>query len=153
VNIVKEVAKVNMEDIQFDGPDDLIEIMGEEMDEKFLEKVKTVSISPDVVERHKDLKIVFTPIHGTAVKLVPAALRKFGFTNIINIPEQDVVSGDFPTVVSPNPEEEAAMEMAIKKAYEVDADLVMATDPDADRLGVAVKNDYQNEGSGTDERQ
>jgi phosphoglucomutase len=141
VNIVKEVAKVKVKDIKFDGPDDLIEIMGEEMDEKFLEKVKTVSISPDVVERHKDLKIVFTPIHGTAVKLVPAALRKFGFTNIINIPEQDVVSGDFPTVVSPNPEEEAAMEMAIKKAYEVDADLVMATDPDADRLGVAVKND------------
>lgn len=141
VNIVNEVSKVKVEDIKFEGPDDLIEIMGEEMDEKFLEKVKTVSISPDVVERHKDLKIVFTPIHGTAVKLVPAALRKFGFTNIFNIPEQDVVSGDFPTVVSPNPEEKAAMEMAIKKGYEVDADLIMATDPDSDRLGVAVKND------------
>jgi phosphoglucomutase len=141
VNIVNEVSKVKVEDIKFEGPDDLIEIMGEEMDEKFLEKVKTVSISPEVVERHKNLKIVFTPIHGTAVKLVPAALRKFGFTNIFNIPEQDVVSGDFPTVVSPNPEETAAMEMAIKKAYEVDADLVMATDPDSDRLGVAVKND------------
>jgi phosphoglucomutase len=111
------------------------------MDEKFLEKVKTVSISPDVVQRHKNMKIIFTPIHGTTVKMVPAALRKFGFTHIINIPEQDVVSGDFPTVVSPNPEEEAAMEMAIKKAYEVDADLVMASDPDGDRLGVAVKND------------
>jgi phosphoglucomutase len=130
-----------VEDIKFDGTDDLIEIMGGEMDEKFLEMVKTVSISPDVVERHKDMKIVFTPIHGTTVKLVPAALRIFGFTNIINVPEQDVVSGDFPTVVSPNPEEEAAMEMAIKKAYEVDADLVMASDPDGDRLGVAVKND------------
>ena len=141
VNIVNEVSKVKVEDIKFEGPDDLIEIMGEEMDEKFLEKVKTVSISPDVVERHKDLKIVFTPIHGTAVKLVPAALRKFGFTNIFNIPEQDVVSGDFPTVVSPNPEEKAAMEMAIKKGYEVDADLIMANDPDSDRLGVAVKND------------
>lgn len=141
VNIVKEVAKVKPEDIKFEGPNELIEIMGKEMDEKFLEKVKTVSISPEVVERHKDIKIVFTPIHGTAVKLVPAALRKFGFTNIINIPEQDVVSGDFPTVVSPNPEEEAAMEMAINKAYEVNADLVMATDPDGDRLGVAVKND------------
>jgi phosphoglucomutase len=141
VNIVNEVSKVKVEDIKFEGPDDLIEIMGEEMDEKFLEKVKTVSISPEMVERHKNLKIVFTPIHGTAVKLVPAALRKFGFTNIFNIPEQDVVSGDFPTVVSPNPEETAAMEMAINKAYKVDADLVMATDPDADRLGVAVKND------------
>jgi phosphoglucomutase len=141
VNIVKEVSKVKLEDIKFDGSDDLIEIMGEEMDEKFLEMVKTVSISPDVVERHKNMKIIFTPIHGTTVKMVPAALRKFGFINIINIPEQDVVSGDFPTVVSPNPEEEAAMEMAIKKAYEVDADLVMASDPDGDRLGVAVKND------------
>lgn len=141
VNIVNEVLKVRPEDIMFEGPDELIEIMGEEMDNKFLEKVKTVSISPDVVKRHHDIKIVFTPIHGTAVKLVPAALRKFGFTNIINIPEQDVVSGDFPTVVSPNPEEEAAMEMAINKAYEVDADVVMATDPDADRIGVAVKND------------
>jgi phosphoglucomutase len=140
-NIVIEVLKVKPEDIRFDGPDDLIEIIGDEMDQKFLEKVKTVSISPEVVQKHHDIKIVFTPIHGTAVKLVPAALRKFGFTNIINIPEQDVVSGNFPTVVSPNPEEEAAMEMAIQKAYEVDADVVMATDPDADRLGVAVKND------------
>ena len=141
VNIVNEVAKIKPGDIKFDGSDELIEIMGEEMDQKFLEKVKTVSISPDVVERHKDIKIVFTPIHGTAVKLVPAALEKFGFTNVIHIPEQDVVSGDFPTVVSPNPEEEAAMEMALKKAAEVDADVVMATDPDADRIGVAAKND------------
>jgi phosphoglucomutase len=141
VNIVNEVAKIKPEDIKFDGPESLIEIMGEEMDQKFLEKVKTVSISPEVVEKHKSIKIVYTPIHGTGVKLVPAALRKFGFTNIINVPEQDVVSGDFPTVVSPNPEEEAAMDMAIKKAYEVDADVVMASDPDSDRIGVVVKND------------
>lgn len=141
VNIVNEVAKIKPEDIKFDGPDELIEIMGEEMDQKFLDRVKTVSISPDVVERHKNIKIVYTPIHGTGVKLVPAALHKFGFTNIINIPDQDVVSGDFPTVISPNPEEEAAMVMAIKKAYEVNADVVMASDPDADRIGVVVKND------------
>ena len=141
VNIVNEVAKIKAEDIKFDGPDSLIEIMGEEMDQKFLNKVKTVSISPDVVEKHKDIKIVYTPIHGTGVKLIPAALRKFGFTNIINVPEQDVVSGDFPTVISPNPEEEAAMDMAIKKAYDVDADVVMASDPDSDRIGVVVKND------------
>ena len=140
-NIVKEVLKINPEDIQFHGPDELIEILGNEMDQKFLEKVKTVSLSPEVVKKYNDIKIVFTPIHGTGVKLVPAALRKFGFTNIHNIPEQDVVSGDFPTVVSPNPEEEAAMEMAIKKAYEINADVVMATDPDGDRIGVAVKND------------
>jgi len=140
-NIVNEVAKIKPEDIKFDGSSDLIEIMGEEMDNKFLAEVKKVSISPDVVERHKNMKIVYTPIHGTGVKLIPAALRIFGFTNIINVPEQDVVSGNFPTVISPNPEEEAAMEMAIKKAYEVDADLVMASDPDADRIGVVVKND------------
>ena len=140
-NIVEEVLKIKVEDIKFDGPAELIEIMGEEMDRKFLEKVKSVSISPDVVERHKNMKIVYTPIHGTGVKLIPAALRAFGFTNIFNVPEQDVVSGDFPTVISPNPEEVAAMTMAIKKAEEVDADIVMASDPDADRIGVAVKND------------
>lgn len=90
------------------------------------------------------MKIVFTPIHGTAVKLVPQALKAYGFTNIIHVPEQDVVSGDFPTVYSPNPEEPAALDMAIKKAIETDADLVMATDPDGDRMGMAVKDD-QNE--------
>jgi len=140
VNIVNEVAKIKPENIKFDGPEELIEIMGEEMDHKFLAEVKKVSISPDVVERHKDIKIIYTPIHGTGVKLIPAALRKFGFTNIINIPEQDVVSGDFPTVVSPNPEEPAAMEMATTKAAKINADLVMASDPDSDRIGVAVKN-------------
>jgi phosphoglucomutase len=140
-NIIDEVGKVNAEDIKFEGNKDLIEILGAEMDQKFLEQVKTVSIAPEVVARHKDLKIVYTPIHGTGVKLIPAALRAFGFTNIINVPEQDVVSGDFPTVVSPNPEETAAMDMAMKKGAEIDADVVLASDPDADRLGVAVKND------------
>lgn len=140
-NIVNEVARIKPEDIKFDGPDELIEILGEEMDNKFLENVKKVSISPDVIARHKDMKIIYTPIHGTGVKLIPDALRAFGFTNIINIPEQDVVSGDFPTVVSPNPEEPAAMEMATQKAAEINADVVMASDPDSDRIGVAVKND------------
>ncbi len=141
VNIVNEVAKIKPEDIMFDGSDDLIEILGEEMDNKFLAEVKKVSISPDLVKKHKDIKIIYTPIHGTGVVLIPAALRAFGFTNIINIPEQDVVSGEFPTVISPNPEEPAAMEMATKKAAEIDADVVMASDPDGDRIGVAVKND------------
>jgi phosphoglucomutase len=140
-NIVEEVAKIKPEDIKFDGPDSLIEIMGEEMDNKFLAEVKKVSISPEIVAKHHDIKIIYTPIHGTGVKLVPAALRAFGFTNIINIPDQDVVSGEFPTVVSPNPEERAAMKMAMEKAAEIDADIAMATDPDADRIGVAVKND------------
>lgn len=139
-NIIDEVLKVSASDIRFNGDKNLITIMGEEMDQLFLEKVKTVSISPDVVEKQKDLKIVYTPIHGTGVRLIPAALRKFGFTNIINVPEQDVVSGDFPTVVSPNPEETAAMKMAIEKAIATNADVVLASDPDADRIGVAVKN-------------
>ena len=141
VNIIAEVQKVKVEDIQFKGNKELIEILGEEMDRKFIEKVKTVSLAPEIIQKFKDLKIVYTPIHGTGVKLIPDALRAFGFENVINVPEQDVVSGDFPTVVSPNPEEPAAMEMAMKKGLEVDADVVMASDPDADRIGVAVKND------------
>lgn len=140
-NIVDEVLKIKVEEIKFEGSAGLIELMGEEMDRKFLEKVKSVSISPDIVAKHKNMKIVYTPIHGTGVKLIPAALRAFGFTNIFNVPEQDVVSGDFPTVISPNPEEVAAMTMAIKRAETIDADIVMASDPDADRIGVAVKND------------
>ncbi len=141
VNIIEEVKKINAEDIQFEGNKELIEIIGEEVDQKFLEMVKTVSIAPEIVQKHKDLKIVFTPIHGTGVKLIPDAIKAFGFENVINVPEQDVVSGDFPTVVSPNPEETAAMDMAMKKGAEVDADVVMASDPDSDRLGVACKND------------
>lgn len=140
VNIIHEVQKVKVEDIKFEGNAELIEIIGDEVDQLFLKKVKTVSISPDLVKKHKDLKIVYTPIHGTGVKLIPAALRAFGFENIMNVPEQDVVSGDFPTVISPNPEEPAAMKMAMEKGYEVNADVVLASDPDADRIGVAVKN-------------
>ncbi len=140
-NIIGEVQKVKAEDINFNKNKALIEILGEEMDYKFLEQVKTVSLAPELVAKYKDLKIVYTPIHGTGVKLIPAALEAFGFENIIHVPEQDVVSGDFPTVVSPNPEENAAMDMAMKKGAEIDADVVLASDPDADRLGVAVKND------------
>ena len=140
VNIIDEVKTIKPEDIKFNGPREMITILGSETDEKFIEKVKTVSLSPDVVKQFRDLKIIYTPIHGTGVKMVPAALKAFGFSNIIHIPEQDVVSGNFPTVISPNPEEPAAMEMAIAKANETDADLVLATDPDADRIGVVVKN-------------
>lgn len=141
VLIIKEVEKVKINDIRFNGPKENITIIGEEIDEAYLEKVKTVSLSPEAIEKHKDLKIVYTPIHGTGVKLVPMALSKMGFTNVIHVPEQDVVDGNFPTVISPNPEEPAAMALALKKAAEVNADLMMATDPDADRLGVSVKND------------
>lgn len=141
VNVITEVSKVKVDDIKFNGPKENIISLGAEMDEKFLTKVISVSLSPEIIRRQKDLKIVYTPIHGTGVKLIPMALAKMGFTNVINVPEQDVVSGDFPTVISPNPEEPAAMKLAIAKAVEMDADLVMASDPDADRLGIAIKND------------
>lgn len=140
-NIIAEVGKIKVEDIRFNGNPSLIIPLGADMDERYLKKVVTVSLSPEAIKRQHDLKIVYTPIHGTGVKLVPMALAKMGFTNVIHIPEQDVVSGDFPTVISPNPEEPAALALALQKAKEVDADLVMATDPDADRLGIAVKND------------
>jgi phosphoglucomutase len=141
-NVITEVLKItNVDDILFDGNPDLIEIIGEAIDKIYIENVKSISLSPESIARNSDMKIVFTPIHGTAVKLVPMALQAYGFTNIIHVPEQDVVSGDFPTVYSPNPEESAALDMAIKKAIETDADLVMATDPDADRMGISIKNE------------
>ena len=141
-NVIKEVEKIkDVAYIKFKGNPDLIEIIGENVDEAYLEKVKTLSLSPDAIQRHNDLKIVYTPIHGTGVTLIPRALKEYGFTNIIDVPEQNVISGNFPTVISPNPEEPAALEMAVSKAKETDADLVMASDPDADRLGIAVKND------------
>lgn len=141
-NTIIEVNKIRTaNDIKFKGNPKLIEIIGEAVDNMYLEKVKTISLSPEAIQRQHDLKIVYTPIHGTGVKLVPAALKAFGFTNIINVPEQDVVSGEFPTVYSPNPEEPAALDMAIKKAIETNADLVLASDPDADRMGIAVKNE------------
>ncbi len=142
VNIINEVKTIRPDQIRFNGPKEMITILGEETDRKFIEKVKTVSLSPEVVKQFHDMKIVYTPIHGTGVNLVPAALKAFGFSNIIHVPEQDVVSGNFPTVISPNPEEPAAMQMAMAKAREVDADLVMATDPDADRIGVVTKNHH-----------
>lgn len=141
-NVITEVMKItNVDDIKFAGNPDLIQIVGEEIDAPYIDAVKSISLSPEAIERNKDLKIVYTPIHGTGVSLIPRALRAYGFTNIIPVPEQNVVSGNFPTVVSPNPEEPAALDMAVKKAIETDADIVMASDPDADRLGIAVKND------------
>lgn len=141
-NVISEVMKItDVNDIKFNGNPNLIEIIGEEVDKLFIDKIKTLTLSPDSIKRNKDMKIVFTPIHGTAVKLVPWALKEYGFTNIIHVPEQDVVSGNFPTVYSPNPEEPAALDMAIKRAIETDAELVMATDPDSDRMGIAIKDD------------
>jgi phosphoglucomutase len=141
-NIIDEVVKITTVDkIKFDGDESLVKILGAEMDQLFVDAVKTITLSPEAIERQKDLKIVFSPIHGTTVKIVPEALRQFGFTNIINVPEQDVVSGEFPTVISPNPEEPAALKMAIEKAHATNAELVAASDPDGDRLGIAIRND------------
>lgn len=140
--IIEEVNKItNIADIKFKGNPELIQIIGEEIDKIFLDRIKTLSLSLDVIAKHHDIPIVYTPIHGTGVRLIPASLKNFGFTNIIHVPEQDVVSGDFPTVVSPNPEEPAALDLAVKRAKETNAELVMASDPDADRIGIAVKND------------
>ncbi len=139
-NVINEVSKItNIDDIQFKGNPELIEILGASMDEMFLDQLAMLSFNPDIIAAQNDLKIVYSPIHGTGVKLVPAALRRFGFTNVINVPEQDVVDGDFPTVISPNPEEPEALKMAIEKARETNADLVTASDPDADRLGIATR--------------
>lgn len=142
LNTISEVNKIkNVSDIKFEGKPELIEIIGENIDEQFINDVKTLSLSPEAIERHKEMKIVYTPIHGTGVVMVPRALRAYGFNNIINVPEQDVVSGNFPTVISPNPEEPAALELAIKRAQETNAELVLASDPDADRIGMAVRKE------------
>ncbi|MGL5636452.1 MAG: phospho-sugar mutase [Bacteroidales bacterium] len=141
-NTIAEVNKIrNPKEIKFKGNKELIQIIGKEIDDAFLAAIKTLSLSPEAIERQKSMKIVYTPIHGTGVKLIPDSLRNYGFEHIINVPEQDISSGNFPTVASPNPEEPAALDLAIKKAYETGADLVMASDPDADRIGIAVRND------------
>jgi phosphoglucomutase len=140
-NIIAEVQKIqSVEEVMWDGDESKIEILGNDFDESYTEKIKELSLSPEVIERQKDLKIVYTPIHGTGVKLVPMVLHKMGFTNVNNVPEQDVVSGNFPTVHSPNPEETAALQMAIDKGKEIDADIIMGTDPDSDRVGIVVKD-------------
>ena len=141
VNIIDNVNRIkDVKDIKFEGDPSKIEIIGDAMDDAFLKAIKTLSLDPEVIKRHADLKIVYTPIHGTGVKLIPESLRRWGFTNIIHVPEQDITSGDFPTVDSPNPENPSAMAMAIAKAKEVGADLVVASDPDADRIGCVIRD-------------
>lgn len=141
VNIISEVERVTVDTIKFKGNKDLIQSIGEDIDTIYLEHVKSILLSPDAIKRHSDLKIVYTPIHGTGITLIPRCLREVGFKNVTLVEEQTVISGNFPTVASPNPEEPAALDMAIQKAKLIDADIVMASDPDADRMGMAVKND------------
>ena len=143
--IIEEVNKVKAGDIKglntvLDASNPLIEIIGEEIDKQYLDQIKTISIDPEVIQRQKDMKIVYTPIHGTGMMLIPRSLKLWGFENINTVPEQMVKDGNFPTVQSPNPENAEALSMAIDLAKKIDADIVMASDPDADRVGMACKN-------------
>ena len=139
--IIDEVNKItSVSEIKFQGNKELIQIVGKEIDDEYLRQVHTLSIDPEVIQRQKDLKIVYTPIHGTGMTLIPQSLKLWGFENVHCVAEQMVKSGDFPTVVSPNPENAEALTLAIKLAKEIDADIVMASDPDADRVGMACKD-------------
>ncbi len=140
-NIINEVNNIkSIDEVLFEGDGSKVKMIDPSFDDIYVEKVSELSLSPDIVKQYSNIKIVYTPIHGTGVKLVPMSLKKFGFKQIYHVPEQDVVDGNFPTVISPNPEESAALAMALEKAEEVGADLVMATDPDADRVGIAVRD-------------
>ena len=139
--IIDEVNKVKVADIKFNGNKELIQIIGEDVDKAYLEKVHSISIDPEVIKRQKDLSIVYTPLHGAGRALIPASLKLWGFENVHCVESQMVKDGNFPTVVSPNPENAEALTLAIKLAKEIDADIVMASDPDADRVGMACKDD------------
>ena len=139
--IIDEVNKVTVPDIKFNGNKDLIQIIGKEVDKVYLDMVHSISIDPEVIRRQKDLSIVYTPLHGAGRVLIPDSLKEWGFENINCVPEQMVKDGNFPTVVSPNPENAEALSMAIALAKKIDADIVMASDPDADRVGMACKDD------------
>jgi len=139
--IIAEVRKIkSVREIKFNGKKEKIRIIGKETDDLFLGEVLKMRLNPEIIKKYSDIGIVYTPIHGTGIKMIPPALKLFGFRNIISVPEQDKIDGNFPTVKSPNPEEPDALKLAIKKAVETNAELVMATDPDADRLGLAVKD-------------
>lgn len=141
MGIINEVNKVKVEDIKFEGNKQLLQIIGEDIDQAYLDAVKTVSIDPEVVKRQHDLKIVYTPLHGTGMKMIPRSLKYWGFDNVHCVKEQMLKDGNFPTVVSPNPENGEALTLALRDAKQLDADIVMASDPDADRVGMACKND------------
>jgi len=140
-NVIVEVEKIeSTDDVKWSGGESNITIIGKEVDEAYLAMVKGLSVYPDVCKAQHDLKIVYTPIHGSGIMLVPQALEKFGFTNVHIVKEQSVPDGNFPTVIYPNPEEKETMSIGLKQAEELDADILLGTDPDADRVGVGVKN-------------
>ena len=139
--IIDEVNKVTIDDVKFEGNKDLIVTIGEEIDRIYLERIKEICIDPEMIQRQKDLKIVYTPLHGTGMTMIPRSIKFWGFENVHCVEEQMLKSGDFPTVVSPNPENGEALTLALRDAKAMDADIVMASDPDADRVGMACKND------------
>ena len=139
--IIDEVNKVTIDDVKFEGNQDLIVTIGEEIDRIYLERIKEICIDPEMIQRQKDLKIVYTPLHGTGMTMIPRSIKFWGFENVHCVEEQMLKSGDFPTVVSPNPENGEALTLALRDAKAMDADIVMASDPDADRVGMACKND------------
>ncbi|RWZ89852.1 MAG: phospho-sugar mutase [Hydrotalea sp. AMD] len=140
-NVIKEVEAIqSIDDVKWSGGNANITIIGAEMDQQYLKMVKSLSVYPEVIQQQKDIKIVYTPIHGSGIKLVPAALSAFGFTNVHIVEEQATPDGNFPTVAYPNPEESETMRMGLEKAKALDADILLGTDPDADRVGVGVKN-------------
>ena len=142
-NIIEEVKKIkSVDEVNFKSDKNLISTLDESIDKKYIAKILSNIVSPEVIHRQKDLKIVYTSIHGTGITMVPPVLKAMGFTNINIVEEQAVPDGNFPTVIFPNPEEKEALSLAMKKAAEIDADLVMATDPDSDRVGIAVKNHH-----------
>jgi len=140
-NVIAEVEKIHdVKDVQWSGGEANITIVGKEVDEAYINMVKSLSVYPEVIQQQKDLRIVYTPIHGTGIKLVPQVLEAFGFENVHIVEEQAKPDGNFPTVVYPNPEESEAMSIGLKKAQELDADILCGTDPDADRVGIGVKD-------------
>jgi phosphoglucomutase len=140
-NVIREVDKIaSVDEVKWSGGDDNITIIGKEMDESYMNMVKGLSIYPEVIEKHKDMKIVYTPIHGSGIKLVPPVLKKFGFDNVHIVEEQAIPDGNFPTVVYPNPEESEAMSLGLKLAKDLDADILSGTDPDSDRIAIGVKD-------------
>jgi phosphoglucomutase len=144
-NVITEVQKIqSVDEVKWTGGEANIHMVGEEMDKAYINMVKGLSIYPDAIERQKDLKIVYTPIHGTGITLVPQVLAAFGFSNLTLVDEQIIPDGNFPTVVYPNPEESEAMSLGLKKAQSIDADILLGTDPDADRVGVGVKDNHGN---------
>lgn len=144
-NVIEEVRNItSFDDVRFNGKEELIEIIGEETDALYLEQIRKLTLSPELIKQYHDIPIVYTPLHGTGAMMVPRCLKDFGFTNVSVVEEQAIPDGNFPTLKSPNPEEASALEMAIEKAIQEGASLVMATDPDADRVGIAVKDHHDN---------